>query len=188
MIDIRFFKRRFISIIKRICLSFRRVAIGKYSYIGRGVNLASGVLLGDCCYVGQYSYIGPKTVVGNFAIFSDNINIVGSDHSFSNAGTPIILSGLPQNQPLTFIGDDVWLGHGVTVMRGVNIGNGAIIGANSVVTKNIPPYEIWVGVPARKIKDRFSSEEIILHEKFLNDYKSGKVNLTHDRMLNKNNE
>lgn len=188
MIDIRYLARKIRAFLQRNYFSIKKVDIGSNSYIGRRVNLSPGVKLGDFSYIGQYSYVGPKTTIGNFALFSDNVNIVGSDHCFLSFGVPVILSGIPKSQPTTFIGDDVWLGHGVTVMRGVTIGNGAIVGANSVVTRNIPPYEIWVGVPAKKIKNRFSSEEIIFHEKFLNDYKSGKVKLKHDRMLHKHNE
>ncbi len=58
------------------------------------------------------------------------------------------------------LGHDVWIGHGVTVMAGVKIGTGAVIGAGAVVTKDIPPYAIAVGVPARVIKYRFPSDVI----------------------------
>jgi phosphonate metabolism protein (transferase hexapeptide repeat family) len=58
------------------------------------------------------------------------------------------------------IGHDVWLGHGVLVMAGIKIGTGAVVGAGSVVTKDIPPYAIAVGVPAKVIKKRFADETI----------------------------
>ena len=60
---------------------------------------------------------------------------------------------------VTIIGNDVWIGHGVIVVGPVEIGNGSIIAAGSVLTKDVPPCEIWGGVPAKKIKDRFASEE-----------------------------
>ena len=58
------------------------------------------------------------------------------------------------------IGNDVWIGAGAHILRGVTIGDGAVVGANSVVTKDIPPYEIWAGVPARFVKKRFSDDII----------------------------
>jgi phosphonate metabolism protein (transferase hexapeptide repeat family) len=58
------------------------------------------------------------------------------------------------------IGHDVWIGHGATVMPGVQIGTGAVIGAGAVVTKDVAPYNIVVGVPAKPIKQRFASNTI----------------------------
>ena len=58
------------------------------------------------------------------------------------------------------IGNDVWLGANVVVMQGVKIGNGAVVGANAVVTKDIPPYAVAVGIPAKIIKYRFDDEKI----------------------------
>lgn len=60
--------------------------------------------------------------------------------------------------PRTVIENDVWLGTGVYVKGGVTIHTGAVIGMNSVVTHDVPAYEIWAGNPARKIKDRFDDE------------------------------
>ena len=59
------------------------------------------------------------------------------------------------------IGHDVWIGHGAVIMPGVRIGTGAVIGSGAVVTKNVGPYEIAVGVPAKTIKKRFTDEIII---------------------------
>ncbi len=68
------------------------------------------------------------------------------------------------------IGHDVWIGHGVIIMPGVNIGTGAVIGSGAVVTKDIAPYTIAVGVPAKPIKTRFCEETIhrILASKWWN--------------------
>ena len=65
-------------------------------------------------------------------------------------------------QPHTTIGNDVWIGWGVLIKGGVTIGNGAVIGARSVVTKDVPPYAVVAGVPAKVIKYRFEQEKIDL--------------------------
>lgn len=64
--------------------------------------------------------------------------------------------------PHTTIGNDVWIGWGVLIKGGVTIGNGAVIGARSVVTKDVPPYAVVAGVPAKVIKYRFEQEKIDL--------------------------
>lgn len=58
------------------------------------------------------------------------------------------------------IGHDVWIGHGATIMKGVTIGTGAVIGSGAIVTKDVEPYSVVVGVPARKVKERFSKEVV----------------------------
>lgn len=68
--------------------------------------------------------------------------------------------GHPSTNGNVKIGNDVWIGKSVTIMSGITVDNGAIIGANAVVTKNIGPYEIWGGNPAKFIKKRFSDEDI----------------------------
>lgn len=161
---------------------FSKIKLGKYVYIGKSVNLSRDVTIGDCSYIGQFSYIGPKVEIGNFALFSDYVNIIGKDHVFNFPGVPIILSGTPDS-PSTKIGDDVWLGHAVTIIRGVEIGTGSIVAANSVVTKSIPPYEIWGGIPAKKISQRFDEEQIEKHNGFLEAYSKGKFKLKHDRQF-----
>lgn len=68
--------------------------------------------------------------------------------------------GMPTTRGDVVIGNDVWIGIDVTILSGVNIGNGSVIGACSVVTRDIPPYAIAVGSPARVVRYRFSAEQI----------------------------
>jgi acetyltransferase-like isoleucine patch superfamily enzyme len=132
--------------------------LGNNVLLGRRVNIANNVTTGNNGYIGQFSYIGPKTEIGDYFIFADNVNIIGCDHEFQTPGVPILVAGLPKAQPKTKIGTDVWLGHGVVVMRGCKVGDGAIVAASSVVTKDVEPYSIYAGIPAVKIKDRFESD------------------------------
>ena len=70
---------------------------------------------------------------------------------------------------VTIIEDDVWIGTGSIIMSGITIGRGSIVAAGAVVTKSIPPCEIWGGNPAKKIKNRFNNtEDIEKHLKSIN--------------------
>lgn len=117
----------------------------------------------DVC-AGAYSYIGPKCIIypnvtiGDFTMLANEVYIIGGDHNYKTAGIPSIFSGRP-NPLKTIIGKDVWIGARVTIFTGVKIGDGAIIAAGSVVTKDVEPFCIYGGVPAKKIKNRFSKEE-----------------------------
>ena len=86
-------------------------------------------------------------------------------------------AGHPSSNGDVIIGNDVWIGFGVTIMSGVRVGDGAIIAANSHIVKNISDYELWGGNPATFIKKRFSDEEIelLLELKWWN-YPESKVN------------
>lgn len=181
--NIKFLYRKIRSIYFQKKFLLKNTKLGKSITLGRRVNIDKYVRVGDFSYIGQYSYIGPNTNVGNFALFSDNVNVIGFDHVYDIPGNPTILSGRPNIEPETTIGDDVWLGHGVTIIRGVSIGNGVIVAANSVVTRDIPSYEVWAGVPAKKIKERFSADEKNEHEIFLSSYKNGLIKLSHDRKI-----
>ena len=73
--------------------------------------------------------------------------------------------GIPATKGPIIIGNDVWIGTGVTIMSGISIGNGAVIAGNSLITKNVEPYSIVGGVPAKEIKKRFDPKTIDQLEK-----------------------
>jgi acetyltransferase-like isoleucine patch superfamily enzyme len=85
-------------------------------------------------------------------LFADDIYVSDFDHKFDDLTVPIKDQGI--NKSRVRIEPDVWIGTKVTVMRGVVVGEGAVVGANAVVTHDLPPYCVAVGVPARVIKDR----------------------------------
>ncbi len=112
---------------------------------------------------GPYAFMGPRctimrgVVLERYATLGPEVAIFGADHFYDKPGIPCFFSGRPP-QVQTVIGADAWIGFGVFIKQGVRIGRGAIIGARAVVTKDVPPYEIWGGVPARKIGERFPSQ------------------------------
>ena len=87
------------------------------------------------------------------------VSFVGrNDHPFRTPGVSV-WSAEPGQRGWVIVEDDVWIGSGAIILSGVTIGKGAIIAAGSVVTKDVPSCEIWGGNPARKIRDRFETEE-----------------------------
>lgn len=126
--------------------------------------------------IGDYSYTGYNTIVkyakiGKFCSVSWNVSIGGADHDFKRLtshpfpfnkkyGISEIGGGYSSFDSPLEIGNDVWIGSTVCITRGVKIGDGAVIGAGAVVTHDVGPYEIWAGVPAKKIGQRFSDEII----------------------------
>lgn len=114
--------------------------------------------------------------LGNFCSLAWNVSIGGGNHEFEFLTTSplwrleMLESGkvdLINNKELNkrykefgncVIGNDVWIGANATILRGVTVGDGAIIGAGSVVTKDVEPYSIVAGVPAKKLRSRFDSQ------------------------------
>lgn len=161
-------------IIELLRYSKRRYYIWRYGlrHVARtfiatgGCHIAKDLRAGEYSYVGPGSTVYPRVSIGKYTMLANNVHIVGGDHFYKKAGVPIIFSGRDELRP-TVIGDDVWVGAFSVVMAGVHIGNGAIVAAGSVVTKDLAPYGIYGGIPAKLIKMRFTEEEIMKHEAML---------------------
>jgi virginiamycin A acetyltransferase len=124
----------------------------------------------------HYPFIGDKLIIGKFCAIAKDVKFImnGANHKISGFSSyPFSLFGngwekvMPQKDDLpykgdTVIGNDVWIGYESIIMPGVKIGDGAIIGSKSVVTKDVPPYSIVGGNPAKLIRYRF--EEDIIQE------------------------
>lgn len=138
--------------------------------MGAGAQLREGTILGfgdeingyGCIEVGERTWIGQynnlragggNIRIGRSCLISQFCSLVASNHAHRR-GRTIQSQGNDSSRAGIVIGDDVWLGSGCAVMPGVCIGDGAIVGANAVVTCDVPAYEIWGGVPARKIGER----------------------------------
>ncbi|MGB0259025.1 MAG: DapH/DapD/GlmU-related protein [Coraliomargarita sp.] len=97
-----------------------------------------------------------------------DVKIALGEHSIDRPGVAVIFSGKPDLKP-TIIGDDVWIGANSLIRSGVSIGRGAVVAMGSVVVKDVEPYSVVAGVPARKLRMRFNVHEILQHETMLND-------------------
>ncbi len=134
-------------------LPFNPFSLGANSTIEDFCTVNNGV---GAVIIGHHTRIGISNVligpvsVGNHVIFAQNIVMSGLNHGYEDVNTPIHL------QPVTtspiVIEDDCWLGANVVVTAGVTVGKHSVIAAGAVVTKNIPPFSIAVGNPARVIK------------------------------------
>ena len=119
-------------------------------------TVATDLKAGPYVFIGRRCTVGPGVKIGRYTMLASEVAIVGDDHNWTDPHVPMQFAGRP-NQRRTDIGSDVWLGHGVTVLRGITIGDGAIVAAGSVVTRDVAPRQVWTGVPARHLRNRFAS-------------------------------
>jgi chloramphenicol O-acetyltransferase type B len=133
--------------------------IGRFSYVTSAQISNSKI--------GAFTSIGPGVKIGGFG--KHPMHWISTHPAFYSTRPPSGFSFSDKNYFEEFlpvnIGNDVWIGERAMILDGVNIGNGAVIGAGSIVTKDVLPYEVVAGVPAKKIRFRFSDKEIIELEK-----------------------
>jgi acetyltransferase-like isoleucine patch superfamily enzyme len=174
-----------IGLIKRFLVFKRLFGKKKFLKVGRNIHVGKGCCLWapDFLHIGNNSYIGKhvivetNTIIGDAVLVANSVKIVGRlDHDYSAIGYPMRfapwIGDLNSNSKLrkeyVEIENDVWIGIGAIILSPVKIGKGAIIAAGSVVTKNVSPYSIVGGNPAKLIKMRFTSDEVLLHEEKMN--------------------
>jgi acetyltransferase-like isoleucine patch superfamily enzyme len=135
---------------------------GKNVYIGQGCDLTfDHVLVGNNVYIGPNCFfISPKNFIkiGNNVMFGPNVMVISSNHNISNQDQ--LMFNLAKNHDLDTgkdinIEDDVWIGSGSIILQGVTIHKGSVVGAGSVVSRDIPPNSVYVGVKPKLIKSRF---------------------------------
>ena len=147
------------------------VTTGARFHVGpRSVIWAPSLLeIGQDVYIGKNVTIEIDGRIGDGTMIANAVNIVGrTDHDIHHIGLPIRLAPGVGDEPgrlshRTEIGSDVWIGAGAVVLSGVSIGDSAVIGAGSVVTSDVVENSIVVGVPARKVGDRFSKDNFRAH-------------------------
>ena len=121
----------------------------------------------------HFDFIGDKLIIGKFCMIASDVTFImnGANHlTNSITSYPFAIFGHDWSDAMegksyptkgdTVIGNDVWIGYNSTIMPGVKIGDGAIIATNSIVTKDVEPYTVVGGNPAKEIKKRFTENEI----------------------------
>jgi acetyltransferase-like isoleucine patch superfamily enzyme len=170
------------NFIKRIFHELRNI-IGSNDLTSESIPFFTKDIFSDKKFqIGEYTYGRPNILfenedanlfIGKYCSIAEGVTIfLGGNHRTDWISTYPFnalpgyfpesqnIKGHPATKGDVKIGNDVWIGFGVTIMSGITIGNGAVIGAKSVITKNIAPYEIWGGNPAKLIKKRFKDEKI----------------------------
>lgn len=116
------------------------------------------IIIGHNVQFGRGTWVSSDVKFGNNILMAGRVNFVGKyDHIYSKPEITL-WNAERGDDKITIVEDDVWIGTNSTILAGVTIGKGSIIAAGAVVTKDIPPCEIWGGVPAQKIGDRFSDD------------------------------
>jgi len=139
--------------LRRVCGKLMLAKCGKQVNIEKKAYFSNKVSLGDYSGIGVNAKIYGTCIIGHHVMMGEDCTIITRNHSYERTDVPMMEQGFEEERPV-YIGNDVWLGDRVIVLPGVNIGDGCIIGAGSVVTKNVPPYTVAAGVPAREIKSR----------------------------------
>jgi acetyltransferase-like isoleucine patch superfamily enzyme len=156
----------------------RNVTVGKNFHLGIGSILWAPTRMEVCdnVYIGKFCTIECDGRIGNNVMLANNVGFVGRyDHDFHCIGKAIRnapwIGDHGYNGPgkglQVIVEDDVWVGFGSVVLTGVTIGRGAVVAAGCVVTKNVEPYTIVGGNPARRLAERFKISEISRHEQLM---------------------
>lgn len=154
-------------------VSVKNCEFGAYNEVGM-FNFLENSTLGDYSYTGQFCFV-QNTIIGKFSNIAAMVRIGPTDHPYDRPSLHHFtyrqkmygFSDLDDSEffnhrksRVTSIGHDTWIGHGAIISPEVTVGHGAVIGAGAVVTKDVAPYAIVVGVPAKEIKRRFNDDVI----------------------------
>jgi acetyltransferase-like isoleucine patch superfamily enzyme len=134
---------------------------GSYSY--KTISVGDDVSIG----IGATLWATESSItIGNKVMFGPNVTIMGGDHNTSRIGIFMCDNHdkMPENDLPVVIEDDVWIGAGATLLKGVRIGRGSIVAAGALVIRDVLPYSIVGGVPAKRLTTRWNAEEIMAHE------------------------
>ena len=141
--------------------NFKSLTKGKNLIVGPGskiypskfITFGENVMIGKDVVISTSKSGGSPISIGNNVMIAQRNLIIGGNHEYSKVEIPMNQQG-EGAQGAIVIGNDVWVGAGCIILTGVKVGDGCIIGAGSIVTKDLPPYSIAVGNPARVIKNR----------------------------------
>lgn len=137
---------------------FRKV--GKKITIQRGITFGTGfdIEIGNCSGIGRNARIPSNIRIGDYVMIASDLIIISNQHKHDRIDIPMYLQGYSEKKN-AIIGNDVWIGSRVIINPGIEIGTGSIIAAGSVITKNVEPFTIVGGVPAKVIRRRLTNSK-----------------------------
>ena len=139
-----------------------KLLLGKKLRTGAGVVFGPGCKLlvpdfahfGSNVSIGGQFYLEQNLKVGDDVLISSNVSIVGNDHPFDDPSLTVFSAPRAAASTVTIEGDNL-IGFGTTIVGGVTVAKGCIVGARSVVTRDLPPYTVCIGAPAKPVRKRF---------------------------------
>lgn len=138
---------------------------GFAEHAGKGIDIQKGAKISRALSIGNNSGVGincvlqGKVIIGDAVMMGPEVWIYTRNHKHSDLNIPMRDQGFEEERPV-HIGNDVWIGSRVTILPGVTIGDGSIIGTGSVVTKDVPPFAVVGGNPAKVLKSRKDAEKV----------------------------
>jgi galactoside O-acetyltransferase len=156
----KIFKVKKIRVERNAILTYQNISIGENFRIARNsiVSATDGKLeIGENVSIMDNAQINAnrsKVILGNNILIAPNVVIQGVNHNIENININFIDSGDQIGKNYIYIEDNVWIGANSVILPGVNIGKGSVIGAGSVVTKDVEPFSVMGGVPAKLIRKR----------------------------------
>ena len=136
----------------------RDVVAKQGAYFGTG----AGIRVGDRSHVGQNSRIDHNVTLGDDVVMGPDVVIMTAAHAFDDPAVPVNQQGALPRRPVT-IGNDVWIGTRAVLLPGVCIHDGAVIGAGAIVTRDVAPYAVVGGNPARVVRYRGEKKTTTVH-------------------------
>ena len=126
---------------------------GKNINVEKGALFSSSVTIGDFSNIGRNARLYQNITMGNYVMMGPDCVMYTKNHCYDSLDVPMCFQGETEEKPIV-IGNDVWIGARVIILPGVHIGDGAIIAAGAVVTRDVAPFSIVGGVPAKMIGSR----------------------------------
>ena len=139
--------------LRAFCGKLMLISCGRHVNIEKNAIFSAKVSLGNYSGIGVNARINGECRIGTHVMMGADVVVLTRNHAYDRTDIPMMEQGFEEEHPVV-IGNDVWIGDRVIILPGVTIGDGSILAAGAVITRDVPPYAIVAGVPARIIRKR----------------------------------